>query len=73
MMIGDVMALEMLEAIGGEQTKERIVAFQKMCRVIVDHIHKYGEVQATVNVVTAGAMPGTVALPGIGTATGKIV
>jgi hypothetical protein len=57
-MNGDILAAEVLAAMGGQQTPERLEAFRKMCGAIVQHIQKY----ALVTVVTtcpAGAGSGT--------------
>lgn len=55
-MSGDQMAAEVLAAMGGQQTKERVKAFQKMCEAIVAHI------QANMVVTSSGpdAQGGTV-------------
>jgi hypothetical protein len=53
-MNGDVLAQEILTAMGGEVTKERDEAFRKLCRALVTHIQTYGIVIGTATGVTTG-------------------
>lgn len=62
-MNGDVLAAEVLAAMGGDQSPARLEAFRKLCGAIVQHIQKYGLVTTT----TPGAQAGPSALPGTGT------
>jgi heterodisulfide reductase subunit B len=55
-MNGDLLAQEMLAAIGGKVDKKRRQAFEKMCKVIVKHIQTNGVVTV---VTTCPAGPGT--------------
>jgi hypothetical protein len=61
-MNGNMMAAEVLAAMGGMQTKDRILAFQRMCDAIVRHI----QLNATVTVQNVQAGVNTVITPGPG-------